>query len=287
MQEFEIAGGTIPGGDHLQRGNLLVGKNNQDAWCVHEDQRIIVAVVADGCGSHLRSELGSNIGCQLLRTAISRQWARHAVAAKNQGFEKILPMVLEAARQDLIAKLRILSQDIAGDGSFSQAICDNFLFTLIGALVTEYGAAFFAIGDGLIIVNGERQRIGPFEGNEPPYMAYSLVSSTRWKDDAQLRFVVHKTLPLEKLQSFMIGSDGAADLAEAAEKKLPGYPELIGPIDQFWTNDQYFTKAGIRRRLALINSRFVSVKDMELQEENPRLKDDTTFIVGRRKGATK
>jgi serine/threonine protein phosphatase PrpC len=153
--DFEIAGGSIPGGDHLQRQNLLVGKNNQDAWCTHQDPRVTIAIVSDGCGSQARSEVGANVGSQLLRTALLRQWSRHAGMAKTSGFEKALPLALEATRQDVLAHLRILSQAIAGDGSFSQAICDNFLFTLVGGLVTEYGAAFFTIGDGLIIVNGE------------------------------------------------------------------------------------------------------------------------------------
>lgn len=279
--QFEIAGGSIPGGSHLQLQNLLIGKNNQDAWCTHQDQRLTVAVVSDGCGSHPRSEVGANIGSQLLRTSLIRQWARHAPLAKKQGFNVALPEALEAARQDVLAHLRILSQAIAGDGSFTQAICDNFLFTMVAAIVTEYGAAFFSIGDGLIIVNGERIRVGPFPGNEPPYISYALIK-TRWPDE-RLRFVIHRSLPSDRLNDFLIGSDGAADLANASSVKLPGYSEQIGPIEQFWQNSQYFSKAGIRRRLALINSRFVSVKDGELLEENSRIKDDTTLVVGRRK----
>lgn len=278
--DFQIAGGTIPGGDHLQRQNLLVGKNNQDAWCTHQDCRITVAIVSDGCGSQARSEVGSNVGCQLLRSALVRQWTRHAGLAKNSGFDVALSLALEAARQDVLAHLRLLGQAIAGDGSFSAAVCDNFLFTLVAALITEYGAAFFSIGDGLIVINGQEHVIGPFEGNEPPYIGYGLLS-TRWSDE-QLRFIVHRSLPTEQLHSFLIGSDGAADLAKSGALKLPGYTALIGPIEQFWQKDQYFSKSGIRRRLALINSRFVSVKEGQLLEENPRLRDDTTLIVGRR-----
>jgi hypothetical protein len=283
--EFDIAGGTIPGGDHLQRGNLLVGKNNQDAWCVYQHPRLTIAIVSDGCGSQARSEVGSNVGCQIMRTALLRQWTRHVGYVKTEGFEKALTMALEAARQDTLAHLRVLAQAIAGDGSFSQAVCDNFLFTLVGCIIAEQGAAFFTIGDGLIIVNGEVLRIGPFEGNEPPYLSYALLN-TRWKDE-QIRFAVHRIVPTAELSSFLVGSDGAADLAAACEFKLPGYDGLIGSIDQFWSNNQYFSKTGIRRRLALINSRFTCMKDGALSEENPRLKDDTTLIVGRRKGTEK
>lgn len=285
QNEFEIAGGSIPGGDHLQRGNTLIGKNNQDARCIHQDAQATIAIVSDGCGSWPRSEVGSNIGSQLLKTALLRQWPRHAARAKTHGFDKLLPMVLEATRQDVIAQLRLLSQAIAGDGSFSAAICDNFLFTLVGALITECGAGFFAIGDGLIIVNGEEHRIGPFPGNEPPYISYAL-TPTRWKDE-ELRFVIHKVLPVAELKHFLIGTDGAGDLLDKRDAKLPGYPTLIGPIEQFWTNNQYFTDTGIQKRLKLINSRHVSVKDMELCDEKPRLPDDTTFVVGRRKAEGK
>lgn len=56
MELFELGGGSIPGKDHLFNGNLLVGKNNQDAFQVSQTSGLTIAVVADGCGSKPQSE---------------------------------------------------------------------------------------------------------------------------------------------------------------------------------------------------------------------------------------
>lgn len=283
---FELGGGSIPGKDHLFDGNLLIGKNNQDAFHISQTAGLTVAVVADGCGSKPLSEVGANIGSKLLVTSLTRQWQRHSALVKNQGLTPALPLILEAARQDILSHLRILAQAMTLE-SFSQAVCDHFLFTLVGAVICEHGAAFFSIGDGLIVVNGEVLHLGPFPGNEPPYIAYGLLSS-RWKDE-ELRFVVHRTVAaadLKNLQSFLIGTDGAGDLARASTLTLPGFPaESIGPISGFWSENRYFTKTGLRKRLALIQSRYAGIKNGELLIETPRLKDDTTLIVGRRRPA--
>lgn len=283
MELFELGGGSIPGKDHLFNGNLLVGKNNQDAFQVSQTAGLTIAVVADGCGSKPHSEAGANIGTKLLVASLTRQWSRHSNLIQNKGLSEALPLILEASRQDVLSHLRILAQAMTQD-SFSQAVCDSFLFTLVGALICEQGAAFFSIGDGLIVVNGEELVLGPFPGNEPPYISYGLLSS-RWKDE-ELRFVVHRIIETKDLQNFLIGTDGAADLATKASLTLPGFPkDSIGPLANFWTANQYFTNTGLRKRLALIQSRHCGIRDGDLFNELPRLADDTTLIVGRRKAA--
>lgn len=278
---FEIARGSIPGANHLQRGNLLIGRNNQDACASHQDDEITVAIVADGCGGQDRSEVGANLGAQLMVKALERQYYRYKSLAAQKGFSTVLPTMLEAARQDVIALLRIVATTLAGDGSFSAAINDNFLFTLVGVLVTPMGAAFFSIGDGLFAVNGKVTRIGPFKNNEPPYIAYALYAS-RWTDE-ELRFVVNQLTDVEELDNFLVGTDGVGDLCLASERTIPGAIELIGPLEQFWSTDAYFSKSGIRRFLARVNSTHSKAVNGQLVVDVPRLPDDTTLIVGRRK----
>lgn len=282
---FELAGGSIPGGDHLQRGNLLIGKNNQDAFATYPvitgkplESDLLVAVVADGCGSKPASEVGSSLGSQLLVASLVKQWNRFAHLG-SQDFEQGLAHTLEASRQDVIANLRILASAMQGEGSFSQTVNDHFLFTLVGGIVTPFGAGFFSIGDGVIVVNGEMIQIGPFPGNEPPYIAYALYAS-RWTD-AEIRFKVHRIIKAEDFESFLLGTDGAGDLANASETIIPGTEEEIGPLSQFWTGK--FNKTGIRRKLARINSTTNKVLDGRLVTEKARLPDDTTLVVGRRK----
>jgi hypothetical protein len=151
----------------------------------------------------------------------------------------------------------------------------------VGTLIAERQAAFFSIGDGAIVINGELTTLGPFEGNEPPYMAYSLLR-TRWSPE-ELDFRINRVMNVDELNSFLIGTDGALDLRDAAERTLPGSAERVGPLDQFWTEDRYFSKSGIRKRLARIQSRQLNHSNPGSDIEEGRLRDDTTFIVGRRR----
>jgi len=299
---FQLGADGIPGGEHTRHPRL---RNNQDAFTHRQYADLTVAVVADGCsdpgveGSLGRSEGGAHIGAQVLRNSLKRHWRRMAATASSRGlagFTEAIPFVVEAARQDLISHLRVLALAMEDEqGSLSTVVDDNFLFTLVGALITPVGSAFFAIGDGVIVTNGKVLRIGPFNrANKPPYLAYALYPSSSWKD-AQLHFVMHRIVATEELDTFLIGSDGVSDLyslgTQVIEKPdgtqgpitIPGSSELIGPLEQYWTKDVYFTKTGIRRRLALINSRHTSVRGGELFVEGPLLPDDTTFVVGRRR----
>jgi hypothetical protein len=53
-----------------------------------------------------------------------------------------------------------------------------FLFTIVAAAITRDGAAVWALGDGGFAIDGVTTRIGPFENNEPPYLAYNLLGDT-------------------------------------------------------------------------------------------------------------
>jgi serine/threonine protein phosphatase PrpC len=276
---YDIGAGSMIGSKHLCLGNLTVGRNSQDSYRILQDEQVTIALVADGCGSQPHSEVGATDGVQLMASSLARQWSRYSALADKQGFAAALPIALEAARQDLLAHLRILAQAKNHGGSFSTVVCENYLFTLVGALIARQGCGFFSIGDGLIAVNGNVTQLGPFPENEPPYPAYALFTS-RWPGE-QLRFIVHQTLATGDLRSFLIGTDGVADLKAAAALTIPGTSEPIGSLEQFWTLDGYFTKTGIHRKLARIQSRHCSVRDGELRVDGPRLPDDTTMVVGR------
>lgn len=70
----------------------------------------------------------------------------------------------------------------------------------MGALITSQTSYLFSIGDGLIAVNGEIVRVGPFANNTPPYLAYELVSSSIDRD--LLKFHVHKNIETKKFNQF-------------------------------------------------------------------------------------
>src|SRR3989344_4903992 len=146
---FEIAGGTTAGRDHRTSG-----KNNHDAYHYRVEGNLLVGVVCDGCGSSKHSEVGAKIGARLVVQAIVRQLRRLEETQYRPLTEEVqpLPSFWESVRQEVLTELRALAGRM-GD-SLSAVVNDYFLFTTIGAIVTRYGASFFSLGDGVIIVNG-------------------------------------------------------------------------------------------------------------------------------------
>ncbi|HLD25680.1 MAG TPA: protein phosphatase 2C domain-containing protein [Candidatus Andersenbacteria bacterium] len=279
MKEFDVAGGTITGRDHLGRGNLLVGKNNQDVFRYSKTDQAIIAIVCDGCSDSAKSEVGANLGAQLLLAAIEQQLRRTPVLAQDD-----VPFPFwERVRQDVVAQLRVLALQLAGwSGSLSQVVSEYFLFTVVGAVLTKKMSSIISIGDGVAFLNGEMIRIGPFPGNAPPYLGYALVDSSI--DAELLHFQTHRTVLTKDVRSLLVGSDGVADLAEVSGRTIPGKSELVGPLSQFWEQSRFFQPDQIRRRLSLVNSEVVS-HDRSTGKpvrEPGLLPDDTTFVVIRR-----
>ena len=261
MKTFEIASGSVLGRDHR-----IAGRNCQDAQqSFIDDRNNIIAVVADGCGSGTYSEVGARLGVNIAVNALAECTA-------------LGPSVdLDLAHYMILRKLSSLVYTMVdGTHNTQGAVINNhFLFTLVGAVITQDRATFFSIGDGTIIVNGEKLPIGPFPNNTPPYISYSLTKTSLSQD--LLKFKVHKVLPRDDLYNFLIGTDGCDDLELSEMKPLPSKEhEPVGPIGQFWREDRFFKNPDmVRRRLTLINGGTVSgLKGY--------LKDDTTVIVGRR-----
>lgn len=281
---FEIADGSIPGRNHVGGGGLLAGRNNQDACCWRREEGMIVAVVCDGCSSGRHSECGAQIGARLVAESV----ARHVPSRIPEG-ESIDPARLadglEGARQQMLSQILALAMQI-GDRR-EPAIHDYFLFTVVGALILPRWTLMFSMGDGVFVLNGGMTRLGPFDGNAPPYPAYALLLPRNGDDgDDPLRFRIERMVPTAQIQSLLIGTDGVVDLVAAEDRLLPGRREPVGPIARFWEEDRYFAnRDAIRRRLALINSESVKLDaDMGRLVRTPGLlPDDTTLVVIRRK----
>jgi hypothetical protein len=260
---FEIAGGSVTG-----RAHFAAVRNNQDAFCWASDADGLVAVVCDGCGSGPHSEVGAQLGSRLLVRAATRLLRSNLEAAD----------LLDQLGQDVLASLRVLAREMSIDASsFSRAVTDHFLFTIVGVLITARRATLFSLGDGLAIVNGERTQLGPFPNNEPPYLGYALLPGARDRGDSEpVSFEIHRSMAASELQSLLLGTDGAVELETVAERPIPGRGEAVGPLSQFWNDDRFFRNPDmVRRRLAVLN-------------RGPRgglLADDTTLVVVRRKAA--
>ena len=257
---YQLAGGGVIGREHRQ-----TFKNYQDAWTVMRAEHFSLAIVADGCGSGGHSEIGAKLGTKWLAEEIRDEFTMRGSA----GFS--WPCV----QREVLARLDGLAASLGGN--YRQMVEEYLLFTVNGVLLTDEQAIFFALGDGIIIVNDQTLELGPFPGNMPPYLGYGLLSN-RLKIDSEtvvLRPVLE--MPLSEVDHFLLGTDGASDLIAAAGKPLPGLPEQCGEITQFWT-DRYFKGNPdlVSRRLRLM------ARDFPVRDPVPGLlHDDTTIVVGR------
>ncbi|HVF84930.1 MAG TPA: protein phosphatase 2C domain-containing protein [Abditibacteriaceae bacterium] len=277
MKDWQFAAGSVQGRHHR-----TTGRNNQDALCWMRDGDNTVAVVCDGCGSGEHSEVGAQIGARIVTQALIRALNESDLDEDNANQD--VADVLEKARGEILDRVLDLAQAM-GD-NLTQTLCEYFLFTIVGVCITRRQAVYFSLGDGLIFVNGEKISLGPFPNNAPPYLAYGLMTTSLAQNCPQiLRFQINRVLPMEELQSFLIGTDGVQDLVDAADKMLPGKEQLVGSINALWKQDRFFANPdAVRRHLAGVNRDFASRDSVHSMRRvlNGLLFDDTTLIVARR-----
>ncbi|GAB4561894.1 MAG: hypothetical protein Tsb0020_09760 [Haliangiales bacterium] len=272
---FQVAGASVVGHEHRR-----LERNNQDAlgWLVADDA--IFAVVADGCGSSRHSEVGAKIGARLMVAALARRWSD----AIGRDAAALPSWLIEPACAEVLTHLRAAAEAMGGD--ITRNLSDYFLFTLVGAVVTPTATVVFAIGDGVVAVNGAVQELGPFPDNRPPYLAYSLLAD-RSGAAPEAALTIHAQLPTPALDTLLIATDGASELSSARELRLPGRDEPAGGLDQFWRDERYFRNPdAIRRRLWLMNRAPLKPDwDRHRVARVPGLlPDDTTLIAIRRSG---
>jgi hypothetical protein len=267
---FEVCGGSVTGRMHLQPFGI---KNNQDAFAWHSEEEFTIAVVSDGCGSGVKSEVGANLAAPMLIHQIKKL---HPVPLDLFSAERLLAK----ARRRMLVQFSKLISSLGGD--LSRTVLDYFLFSLLGVIVSRTTTVVFSLGDGVFYLNGERTQLGPYPDNAPPYLNYSLVRTNIAPE--LLRFQIQRVLPTEHLQSVLVGTDGVADLEAKASHNLPSQNEAVGEVSQFWENDRFYKNPdAVRRRLALINHEHISVVEGILQKTSGHLPDDTTLIALRRK----
>lgn len=293
--QFEIAGGSVAGRDHA-----AAGRNNQDAFAWHQDERCTIAVVADGCSEGAHSEVGAQLGARLLVRAIENRFLEYATNPYDETKREPadVPEFWDEVRQafltDLIGTLMPSMANLVVKGD--RIILDYFLFTVVGALITERFAYVFSIGDGVVALNGEVKTLGPFPGNAPPYAAYVAMAPGPAMEK-RTAFRLRPPILIEGVQSILLGTDGVVDLIAVSDRKIPGKDELVGPLAQFWTDDRFFRNPDmVRRRLTLINRESVRVcvprsqtgevgEHSALVREPGLLRDDTTLATIRRRSS--
>ena len=266
---FEVAAASCIGRNHA-----VAGKNNQDAYCIHTNELVTIAVVCDGCSSSKHSEVGAQIGARLIVEIIARQISE---------FDRLDWHKIE---RELLEQLESIAQTLAGGHSLPLIIQEYFLFTVVGAVITAEETTIFSRGDGVIALNGQIKQLGPFPDNAPPYLAYKICDQdSALGEQIQIQY----QLPTLQVESIVLGTDGVNDSIAKEEHFLPGKEEKVGAIAQFWQQDRYFHNPdALRRRLFLMNREVTKPDwhDRRLLRQGGLLPDDTTLIVIRRRGET-
>lgn len=269
---FETASGTVIGHRHAADG-----VNNQDAYHVERTPEALIAVVCDGCtsghGGSSHNDVGAQLGARITTSAIIDSMRWHG----RLDWVDIRNRVVDDLRR-AATLLRVTESD-------NVVVADYLLFTTIALVFTNEVAEVAALGDGVVYINGNRLPMRPVVGGAPAYVAYNLTSKTMTPE--QLRYDVIVTMPTTELSTFLIGSDGCDDFIASGAKCVPGQSNVLGPIDRFWTDDAYFKNSdAVRRKLVMTNGGVWRNKiDGGVWHQQGYLSDDTTLVVGRRKGA--
>lgn len=298
MDIFELASGSIVGRDHVGRGNVLKGLNNQDGHSLllpGENPGLFGAVVCDGCGSGEKSEVGAAMGPDLLLTLATRLYPRYQPAPGSYETDPLSPDFWTSLHALGLAEIdRMIRAQLRPGRSYRQVLEEKFRFTVCGVLIDpQIGAWIFYDADGVYAINGrvtviESRDLDPQGRNVPSYWVYALDKGNEFY--SQVKRTAFKVVfqPIADLESVLVGTDGVADLIRIADQNLPGkQDQTVGPLSQFWTEARYFDPempGEIHLRLRMINrepSDFAQGK-----RHAGLLHDDTTLAVVRRHTST-
>lgn len=272
---FAVAAGRVTG-----RAHQRVGHGCQDGLAWHAAADALVAVVTDGCGSSQYSEVGARLGARLIVAALLRELGRAAEGA-GERVSALDAALVERALADVVERLRALARAMGGD--LAETVSEHFLFTVVGAVITPARALAFALGDGIVAIDGAVHVVGPFPGNCPPYLGYRLLDP---RASAGLSFCAEQ--PTAALDSLLLATDGAGAILAQPGRALPGRSEPAGPLAQFWTDAAYFRNPdAVRRRLWLMSREHVAPDwtARRLHRDGGMLDDDTALIAIRRREA--
>ncbi|MEZ4297750.1 MAG: hypothetical protein R3B70_22525 [Polyangiaceae bacterium] len=158
-----------------------------------------------------------------------------------------------------------------------------FLFTVVGVVISGERVRVFAVGDGVVGVNGEVWSLGPFPDNAPPYPGHALL---RGGPAEAPGFEVLREMAVGEVESIVVATDGASEWGDVQGRFLPGTEERVGALAQVWEEDRYFAHPdALWRKLARMNRARVlpAWESRVLRREPGLLEDDTTLVVIRKK----
>jgi len=282
VDNFMVAGGSVRGTDHIRKGI-----NNHDAMHVAYDvhTNTLVGVVCDGCGSGQDSEVGAKVGSMLVATSIFRHLTYSPL-------DEIWPGV----RKEVCSHIHTLSLAMENGDAIKNVIATNFLFTIVGFVITEERTVVFHIGDGYYalcrdVVDDDdgffEATFEPMEGNYPPYIAYNIVETHVPFLEKDLEFSV-VWYPTKTVNGILVATDGIERMKVKQNLPVrPGAEESIGLPRQFLCEDRYVKNShALQRKLARLNPYqpviFPDWEQNTIHTHLGHLNDDTTVVMARK-----
>ncbi len=248
MDTISMAAAAVTGARHLR-----ASRNGQDAVATYRGVGGAVVVVADGCGSAPSSEVGARLGATLFAAAVGARLA-------DTEREIEVPAAWEAARADVVKALAAVA------GGEHSLVRDCFLFTLVAAAIgPRGGASVWALGDGAYSFGDTTCVLGPFEDNQPPYLAYDLMNEPRR---------AHFASAPATCETIIVATDGACDLDTG--------------LEGFATHKNLEHPDALRRQLALLarSDERIDWDARRVIRTPARLQDDCAVAVLHRRFAS-
>lgn len=286
---LKVSYGSIAGRHHIGDDRNIVAQPIQDAVYVHTTPEVIIGVVCDGMGSGINNQLGAQIGGRLfMNTVLTYLYDSSPVDL----VEDIIGTDNCTIFSDLLAN-RL--DGIARQLSMGELFCktnmeylwniylnENMFFTLIGFISTPSETVILGCGDGFIYLNGERCDFGPAPGEYPSFFSERLLSGHHKKDRT---LEVIRRLPTHEVQNLLVSTDGLRYWLSNQDK--PIYGGVVGPVDQLWTDDFFFTQRTtptLRLRMMQRIEQKVDWTERRINRQGGYLEDDLALITMKRFG---
>jgi hypothetical protein len=177
----------------------------------------LAAVVADGAGSAVHSQVGSRIACD--------QIILQAASYLEEGRK-----LADLTKAEVLAWVETIVDVLQAEAAEASSRLREFACTLLVSIVGEEEAVFFQIGDGAMVVSG-----GPDDGWSyvfwPQHGEYA--NTTNFVVSPDLETVLEFEVSLRRVEEVALFSDGIENLVmHAASRSVhsPFFERMIRPV---------------------------------------------------------
>jgi Protein phosphatase 2C len=252
---LEAIAASVSGGRHRAKA-----KNSQDAAqavvLTRADGEIhaAIAVVCDGCGSTPHAEVGAHLGVTMWQAAVSAELLERQDITNREFWLATTARVI----QSIVAIADAACGQVQARNKW---LASHMLFTSMVAVVHGESVAVWAIGDGIVFLDGKLTELTAAD-NAPIYVTYQLLN-----DAAVLESATLVTAATNTAGYVAVATDGVAQ-----------YPGTLRAL----VNEQTVRHPdALRRKLELAARAHCSV-DAESQQTShtpARLQDDASVAI--------